>query len=131
MNLDPLKVTITVGSKFLTGFAPDGIFSLVNSADRVSHTVGSQGDSCYIENADESAILTVTLMPNSPSNAYLEDLCNRRAFFNTTINDASDGGKMTKSSANCRVQKYADDGRSNTATTRSWNIIMTKVVKTG
>lgn len=129
-NLDPTKVTVACGSRFLTGYAPDGIFNLVWNADRVTYTVGSQGDGVYVENADNSAILTVTLSPTSPSVAYLEDLCARRVFFDATVNDASADGRMTYFSQKCRVQKFSDKSRNNSAPTTTYNIIMPNVKKT-
>lgn len=128
-NLDPLKVTVTCANRYLTGFAPDGIFTLAWSSDRVSFTAGSQGGGVFVENADESAILTVTLSPTSSSIAHLDDLCNRRAEFPVTVNDASPDGRMTYSSERCRVQKFPDRGRSNSATALSYSIIMPKVKK--
>lgn len=128
-NLDPTKVTIACGSRFLTGYAPDGIFNLVWNADRVAYTVGSQGDGVYIENADNSAILAVTLMTTSPSVPYLDDLCEYRKSFDTTVNDASKDGRLTYFSQNCRIQKYPDKSRNNSAGTVTYNIIMPDVKK--
>ena len=128
-NLDPTKVTVACANRFLTGYAPDGIFNLVWNADRVAYTAGSQGDGVYVENADNSAILTVTLAPTSPSVAHLEDLCARRVQFDTSINDASEDGRMTYFSQQCRVQKFADKSRNNAAPTVSYNIIMPNIEK--
>lgn len=128
-NLDPTKVTVSVGAQFLTGYAPDGIFNLAWNADRVSYTSGCQGDGVYVENADESATLTVSLAPTSPSVGYLEDLCSRRVEVDVSINDASPDGRKNYFSARCRVQKYADVVRNNTAPTTTYSLIMPKVVK--
>ena len=123
-NLDPSKVSIIVGGRYLTGFAPDGIFNLVWNADRVTYTAGSQGDGVYVEGADNSALLTVTLLPTSPSINYLEDLCAGRTEFDSTINDASRDGHKTYFGAQCRVQKFADFARNMQAPTNTWVIIM-------
>lgn len=128
-NLDPSKVTVAVGGSFLTGFAADGIFNLVWNADRVTYTAGSQGDGVYVEGADNSAILTVTLMPTSRSVTYMEGLCSRRAFFPVTVNDATTDGRMTYTSEKCRVQKFADRSRNNAAPTTTYNVIMPNVIK--
>jgi len=130
-NLDPRKSTVTVGSRFLTGFAPDGIFTLVWNADRVSLTVGSQGDGVYVENADESAILTVTLSPTSSSVTFLEEMCFNRASYPVTVNDASPDARITYYSPKCRVQKPADKNRGPSASTVSYSIIMPKVSNRG
>lgn len=129
-NLDPTKVTVACGGRFLTGYAADGIFNLVWNADRVTYTAGSQGDGVYVEGADNSAILTVSLSPTSPSVPYLEDLCSRRTFFPTTVNDATADGRLTYTSQKCRVQKFADKSRNNAAPTTTYNIIMPNAVKT-
>jgi hypothetical protein len=100
------------------------------NADRTTYTSGSQGDGVFVENADNSAILTVTLMPTSPSVAYLEDLCARRVAFDATVNDASEDGRMTYFSQKCRVQKFADKSRNSTAPTTTYSIIMPDVKKT-
>ena len=128
-NLDPAKVTIACAGRFLTGFAADGIFNLVWNADRVTYTSGSQGDGVYVEGADNSAILTVTLMPTSPSVVDLEDLCARRTFISVTVNDATADGRMTYTGQKCRVQKFADKSRNNAAPTTTYNIIMPSATK--
>lgn len=128
-NLDAKKCTVTVGSRFLTGFAPDGIFNLVWSADRVSPTVGSQGDVVFVEGADESATLTVTLSPTSSSIPFLEDMCFNRASHPVTVNDASPDARITYYSPKCRVQKPADKSRGANANTVSYNILMPAVSK--
>ena len=129
-NLDPTKVTVVAGNRYITGFAPDGIFNLAWSADRVTYTAGSQGDGVYVENADNSAILAVTVMPTSPSVSYLEDLCARRVEFDVTVNDASEDGRKSYFSQHCRVQKFADVARNMQAPTNTWAIIMPNVTKT-
>lgn len=126
-NLDPRKSTVTVGSRFLTGFAADGIFTLVWNAARTSLTVGSQGDGVFVENADESAILTVTLSPTSSSVPFLEEMCLSRASQPVTVNDASPDARMTYYSPKCRVQKPADKSRGPSANTVSYSIIMPMV----
>lgn len=128
-GLDPKKTTVTVGSRFLTGFAPDGIFSLAWTADRVTLTTGSQGDGVYVENADESATLTVTLLPTSSSVPFLEDMCFGRKSASITINDASPDARITYYSPKCRVQKPADKSRGPNAGTVSYAIIMPQVSK--
>jgi len=128
-NLDPKKVTVTVGTRFLTGYAADGIFTLAWNADRATYVSGSQGDGVYVENADESATLTVTLSPTSSSVPYLEGLCSSRASFPVTINDASPDARMTYYSPQCRVMKFADKSRGPSAATVSYTINMPSVSK--
>lgn len=128
-TLDPTKVTVSVGSRYITGFAPDGIFSLVWNADRVTLTVGSQGDTTYVENADNSAILALTLSPTSPSVEHLEDLCARRTEVDVNVSDASKDARKTYFSQGCRVQKFADVVRNTQAPTNTWAIILPNVQK--
>lgn len=83
----------------------------------------------YVENADESAILTVTLSPTSSSIPFLEDMCFSRASQPVTVNDASEDARMTYYSPKCRVQKPADKSRGPNASTVSYNIILPAVQK--
>jgi hypothetical protein len=128
-NLDPTKVSVIVAGIYLTGFAPDGIFNLAWNSDRVNLTIGSQGDGVYVEGADDSAKLTVTLLPTSPSNAHLERLCANRTRFDVTVSDASEDARMNYFGANCRVQKFKDVVRNTQAPTGTWEIILPKCQK--
>lgn len=127
--LDPIKTTITCANRYLTGFAPDGIFTLTWNAARTQLVVGVQGDGCYVESANNSANLTVTLMPTSSSIPFLEELCLNRTRFPVTVNDASEDARLTYYSDNCRVEKFADKARNANAPTTLYVIIMPNVVK--
>lgn len=128
-TLDPMKVTITCANRYLTGFAADGIFTITWNAARTQLVVGTQGDGVYVESANESANLTVTLSPTSSSISFLEELCAQRTKFPVTINDATEDARLTYYSDNCRVEKFADKSRNMNAPTTSYVVIMPAVVK--
>ena len=60
-NYDPLKVTVNIGGRIITGFADSSVITVSASEDRVTTTVGAQGDVVYSENANESGTVTISL----------------------------------------------------------------------
>lgn len=108
-NYDPEKVSVIFNNRQLRMFGDD-IFKLARRGDNVSLKVGVQGDSTFVENADKSATLTITLQQQSPDLKYLENCAERRIKGSLALNDANDEGRNIFS-LNCRVQKLPDRGR--------------------
>ena len=51
---DPMKVTVSLGGRVITGFASDGVITLTHNEDAVTPNVGAKGDVTYSENANNS-----------------------------------------------------------------------------
>ena len=82
----------------------DGELAVLND---VSFTVN---DGTYVENADKSATLTITIQQQSPDLRYLESCAERKTRGSLALNDANDDGRNIFA-LNCRVQKLPDRGR--------------------
>lgn len=108
-NYDPEKVSVIFNNRQLRMFGDD-IFKLARRGDNVSLKVGVQGDGTFVENADKSATLTITLQQQSPDLKYLENCTERRVKGSLALNDANDEGRNIFA-LNCRVQKLPDRGR--------------------
>ena len=88
-NYDPKKVTVNVGGRIITGFADSSVVSISSSEDRVTPSVGAQGDVVYSENANESGNIVMSLQITSASLPYLKKLAIDRQETDILISDAN------------------------------------------
>lgn len=107
-NYDPLKVTLNVGGRIITGFADSSVVSVSHSEDRVSTTVGVQGDVAYSENANESGTMTISLQSTSASLPYLKGLAVGRKEVDILISDVNADTAENIHGSRCRVTKVPD-----------------------
>ena len=119
---DPKKVTVAVGGRAITGFAPDGVITVTHNEDRTIPSVGAQGDVAYSENANNSGTAALTIMSTSASLAYLRDICARRQQVRLDIMDANTDDDIKVSEERCRILKMPDVPRSKEATSITINI---------
>lgn len=108
-DYDPEKVSVIFNNRQIRMFGDD-VFKLARAGDNVSLKVGVQGDGTYVENADKSATLTITIQQQSPDLRYLESCAERKVRGSLALNDANDDGRNIFV-MNCRVQKLPDRGR--------------------
>ena len=66
-NYDPMKVSVAVDGRAVTGFADSSVVTVTRSEDIVSTTVGTQGDVVYSENANRSVTFARSLQVTSAS----------------------------------------------------------------
>jgi hypothetical protein len=71
---DPNQVVLVIGSVPIVGFADGTSITLPPNADLYSQTNGTNGAYIRSRGLDRSAVLTFTLLPNSPSNAVLNEM---------------------------------------------------------
>lgn len=116
MTYDPKKVTVSVGGRSLTAFAPDSVVTVSHNEDRTTPSVGAQGDVAYSENANNSGTATVSLMSTSSSLAYLRDICSRRKEVRLDIMDANTDDAVKVSEERCRILKMPETPRNKEAT---------------
>ena len=107
-NYDPKKVTVNVGGRIITGFADSSVVSISSSEDRVTPSVGAQGDVVYSENANESGNIVMSLQITSASLPYLKKLAIDRQETDILISDANKDTAETVSGSRCRVTKIPD-----------------------
>lgn len=71
---DPKQVLLTVGGAIIDGYAPGTFINVEQQADMWSMQVGASGEGQFSKSNDESALITITLMPGSIGNAILESM---------------------------------------------------------
>jgi len=71
---DPAKVDMILNGVRLTGFASGTFISIEYNADSWSTQVGADGEAVRSKSNDQSAQVTVTVLPGSPANAILGGL---------------------------------------------------------
>lgn len=112
---DPLKNSVIVSGTQIVGFDSSGVYAISYSSDLVTPTEGIQGDVAYALNASRLAILTITLLPNSPSISYLRSKLHQD--LEVTVVDNNEGTRVVVTSGHCRIQKIPDkNGNSNSVT---------------
>lgn len=107
-NYDPKKVTVNVGGRIITGFADSSVVTVSASEDRVTPSVGVQGDVVYSENANESGTVVMSLQATSASIPYLKRLAINREETDILVSDANSDTAETLSGSRCRVTKIPD-----------------------
>lgn len=74
---NPNQFTFSLGSHILGGFADGSMVQVEMNADQVTLKVGTKGTGARSISQDNSAKITVTLWPGSPSNEYLTQLADK------------------------------------------------------
>ncbi len=126
-NYDPKKVTVNVGGRIITGFADSSMVTVSASEDRVTPTVGAQGDVVYSENANESGSVVMSFQPTSASLPYLKKLAVNREETDVLISDANTDTAETISGSRCRVTKIPDRKKEKAAGTVDVTIFVPKL----
>ena len=126
-NYDPKKVTVNVGGRIITGFADSSVVTVSASEDRVTPSVGAQGDVVYSENANESGTVTMSLQPTSASVAYLKGIAAGRRETDILISDANADTAETVSGCRCRVTRIPDSKKEKTAGSVDVTIFVPKI----
>ena len=121
---DPTLVTVIVDGLIITGFAPDSVVTAVHNEDAATLTVGVQGDGCYNKNANNSGIVTLTLLHTSPSLSKLRDLAARKKQIRVAVADANIDGGFGLNEEHCMVQKVPETPRGKEAGSVSVPIIV-------
>lgn len=126
-NYDPEKVTVNIGGRIITGFADSSLIVVSASEDRVTTTVGAQGDVVYSENANESGTITISLQSTSASLAYLKKIAIGRKEVDILISDANTDTAETVSGSRCRVTKIPDSKKEKAAGSADVTIFVPKL----
>lgn len=70
-NYNPMKVSVIVDGRIITGFSDASMVVITRNEDIVSTAVGTQGDVVYSENANRSGTITLSLQETSSSVDFL------------------------------------------------------------
>lgn len=107
---DPLKVTVTINGRIMTGFK-DSLITAARNEDIVIPQAGVQGDFSLSENANESGKISMSFMSTSPSLQFLRNLAQNREWVSIMISDVNDTDDIKIHSENGRILKVADAPR--------------------
>lgn len=111
-DYDPLKVSVRVNTKEITGFADGDFVSTSTNSDLINPYVGSKGDTTVAINRDATGEVVITVQRNSPVVAELNALFMVNGVFNLTsgflitIHDPSTYVKVV--ATNCYLRKAPD-----------------------
>lgn len=114
-NYDPMKVSVVVDGRVVTGFADASMVTVTRSEDIVSTTVGTQGDVVYSENANKSGTITMSLQVTSASVIWLKSIAKNRKEVSVVISDANQSPTEVTSASRCRITKIPDNKKEKTA----------------
>ena len=114
-NYDPMKVSVVVDGRVVTGFADASMVTVTRSEDIVSTTVGTQGDVVYSENANKSGTITMSLQVTSASVIWLNSIAKNRKEVSVVISDANQSPTEVTSASRCRITKIPDNKKEKTA----------------
>lgn len=120
---DPKRVTITIGSSILSGFADGSFVTVAFNEDAWTLQMGTDGEGTRSKSNNYSGRVTVMLMQSSPSNAYLsklaiDDRLRNEGAAPLLIKDAN--GETLFSSEAVWVIKMPDSDYSREASAREW-----------
>src|SRR4051812_22434373 len=105
-SYDPTQSISTWAGILIQGPMDGQFFDAENQEDDTQLHVGSQGFATFVDNANKSGIVTVTLSLRSPTNAQLSAAFAARLKGPFLMTDLSD--KITKvDGANARIAKHA------------------------
>jgi len=123
-TFDPIKLTVTVGGRIITGFSDGSIISVELNDDTTIPYKGSQGDISYSLNACRDATATLSLATTSDSITFLNGLASSRSEFPLSVSDASDGSSAAFTCDQCRILKPAAFQRNKEIDTVEVNIFI-------
>ena len=114
-NYDPMKVSVVVDGRVVTGFADASMVTVTRSEDIVSTTVGTHGDVVYSESANKSGTITMSLQVTSASIIWLRNIAKSRKEVSVVISDANQSPAEVTSASHCRIIKIPDNKKEKTA----------------
>lgn len=93
-SYDPTKVNLFVKNHKVVGFAEGTMINGSRSNDKQSMNVGSKGEVTFVQSADETGTVEVTLKHNSASLSEFKSLFDTGEKFPINVNDSQDGSRM-------------------------------------
>lgn len=114
-NYDPMKTSVIVDGLIMTGFSDSSMVVVSRNEDIVSTIVGTQGDVVYSENANRSAMITLSLLETSSSLDYLRSIAKARKEVSVVISDTNKTPTEITSASRCRITKIPDNKKEKTA----------------
>ena len=114
-NYNPMKVSVIVDGRIITGFSDASMVVITRNEDIVSTAVGTQGDVVYSENANRSGTITLSLQETSSSVEFLRGIAKGRKEVTVVISDTKKTPAEVTSANRCRITKIPDNKKEKTA----------------
>ena len=114
-NYNPMKVSVIVDGRIITGFSDSSMVVITRNEDIVSTAVGTQGDVVYSENANRSGTITLSLQETSSSVDFLRGIAKGRKEVTVVISDTNKTPAEVTSVNRCRITKIPDNKKEKTA----------------
>lgn len=126
-------VTVTYGEITVTGFAEGTFVKVMRAKETFAWSPGSDGEGCFVQDADVSGSMEFTLHQSSPSNAALmqkfSDQENKISGAETGVVRDLNGSYLGRAVG--FLAKGADTERSNTTTNSTWKVVSGQVDQSG
>lgn len=122
---DPNQVTVTVGGKIISGFAPDAMVTAARNVDTWGLTVGVDGTGARAKSNNLSGRFTITLLQTSASNddlqaIYTADELSNKGPLPVYVRDA--GGETVASCLTGWIVRPADISYGSSIANKEWVI---------
>jgi hypothetical protein len=122
---NPKEVTVALGSHIVTGYADDSFISIDPNGDGITKKVGCDGEIVRSISPDDTAVVKLSVLQTSDTNAYLQqmhnmDRQNGEGMFSILIKDLKGGLVFSADSA--WASKSASRGFGKEANNREWEI---------
>lgn len=98
-SYDPTNVHLTVNGNKIVGFAEGTMISGSRNTDKQSQNVGSKGEVTFVQSADKTGTIEITLKHNSASLSDLKSLYDRGVKFNISVYDSTDWSTISGTQA--------------------------------
>lgn len=118
---DSMKVNVTINNMLATGYAEGTMVVCERNEDRVVPYSGVKGEYAYSLNNNNSGTITVSLQQQSPMNAVLQALANKRETFPISVVDINSGG-FKAGGNDAIILKEPSNERGAEITSRAWAI---------
>ena len=118
------RVIVTVKGQILHGFAPGSFVTAEMAQDRFSLEKGADGEAAWMENLDDSGMVTVNLMQASTSNADLEAIAALGEIVQVQVADHN-GTTLIRGTS--RIKRKPNAEFSNQFVPRAWEFLCEKL----
>lgn len=125
-SYNPEFVIATWGPIIFQGVMDGEFFNAEHQEDDVMLHVGSQGYATFVENANKSGIITVTLSQRSPTNALLSIAMRARRQAVFTMKER-DNVTVIATGVDARIQKHAPIKRGKDIVGMEWKFLVPKL----
>jgi hypothetical protein len=122
---NPKKVSVSLGSHIVTGYADDSFITIDPNGDGVTKKVGCDGEIVRSISPDDTFVIKLTVLQTSPTNSWLQnmhaaDIANGSGMFPILVKDLS--GSTVFKAAQAWPAKPASRGFGKEANNREWEL---------